>query len=286
MKKESKTIIAIDKSLEYHTVIIPPEKQIPLHSQPTWELSCIITGEGTRLLSDISEQFEAGETVLIPPGIPHCWYFNKDKTDADGNIENITMFFSTDFLHNVSSSIPELAEHVSQLSSLRNATVFEGEARSKIYSLLLRMRDESREKRILTFLEIMLEMSAGNSGRKIDSSKQRTRSEVRMSQVKSYVNCNYAREISVDEIASHVGMNKSSFCTFIKKETGLTFTNYLNDLRLSLAVNMLGETDMRVSEIASAVGIPDIPYFCRIFKKRYALTPSEFRINGVSQVYL
>ena len=51
-------------------------------------------GEGTRLLSDVSEPFAEGEVVMIPSGVQHCWYFNKDKTDKDGNIENITIFFN------------------------------------------------------------------------------------------------------------------------------------------------------------------------------------------------
>lgn len=75
------------KSLDFDAVCLPPDKHIPLHSQSTWELSCVITGEGTRVLGDVSERFSAGDTVLIPPATPHCWYFDSSKTDAEGNIE-------------------------------------------------------------------------------------------------------------------------------------------------------------------------------------------------------
>lgn len=84
------------KSLDFDAVCLPPDKHIPLHSQSTWELSCVITGEGTRVLGDVSERFSASDTVLTPPATPHCWYFDRSKTDAEGNIENVSIFFKRD----------------------------------------------------------------------------------------------------------------------------------------------------------------------------------------------
>ena len=70
---------------------------------------------------------------------------------------------------------------------------------------------------------------------------------------------------------------KSAFCTFIKKEIGQTFTNYVNKIRLNLAAASLKETDQSVSEIGASVGLTDTPYFCRIFKKKFYMTPTEYR---------
>ncbi|MDO5497019.1 MAG: hypothetical protein Q4F45_03980, partial [Alistipes sp.] len=89
------------QTLMFDSVCISPDKQIALHFQNNWELSCIITGEGTRLIANTYEPFSAGEVVLIPPEVPHCWYFNKEKTDKNNNIENITITFNTDFLTNI-----------------------------------------------------------------------------------------------------------------------------------------------------------------------------------------
>ena len=100
-----------------------------------------------------------------------------------------------------------------------------------------------------------------------------------MTQIKSFVNCNYMHEIKIDEIASHIGMNRSSFCSFFKKETGQTFTHYLNEKRISLACELLENEDMNINEIGQAVGIPDTPYFCRIFKTFKGLTPTEYRTS-------
>lgn len=280
-KDEYKTMGTAEVSFLFDTVYLPPDLQIPLHSQASWELSCVITGEGTRLLSDVSEPFAEGEVVMIPPGVQHCWYFNKDKTDRDGNIENITIFFNSDFLNNVALCFPEFSEHIKYMQEVPDAIVFSGEACERIYSLMLRMREESAEKRVLTFMEILLIISEDRTGRTIVNSKPRSKGEVRMSQIRSFVNCNYGRGIRIEEIVAHVGMNKSAFCTFIKKETGLTFTNYVNDIRLNLAAAALKESDQSISETGASVGITDTPYFCRIFKKKFGMTPTEYRRDFV-----
>ena len=279
--KEYRTIKSPEVSFVFDAVCLPPDLQIPLHSQASWELSCIIKGEGTRLLSDVSEPFAEGEVVMIPSGVQHCWYFNKDKTDKDGNIENITIFFSSDFLNNVALCFPEFSDHIKHMQETPNAIIFSGEVREGIYSLMLRMREESAEKRVLTFMEILLIISEDRTGRIIVNSKPRSKGEVRMYQIRSFVNCNYGREISIDEVVAHVGMNKSAFCTFIKKETGLTFTNYVNDIRLNLAAASLKETELPISEIGASVGLTDTPYFCRIFKKKFGMTPTEYRKSFV-----
>ena len=281
VNKEYKTIKPSEVSFVFDAVCLPPDLQIPLHSQASWELSCIITGKGTRLLSDVSEPFAEGEVVMIPSGVQHCWYFNKDKTDENGNIENITIFFNTDFLNNVVSCFPEFSEHIRQLIESPNAIIFSDEVRERIYSLMLRMRDEGIEKRVLTFMEILLIISEDRTGRIIVNTKARSKGEVRMSQIRSFVNCNYGREISIDEIVAHIGMNKSAFCTFIKKETGLTFTNYVNDVRLNLAAAALRESELPISEIGASVGLADTPYFCRIFKKKFGMTPTGYRKNYI-----
>lgn len=274
---ENITIKRVGQSLLFDAVSLSPDKQIALHSQSSWELSCVITGEGTRLIADISEPFVSGDTVLIPPGIPHCWYFNKEKTDLNGNIENITIAFHTDFLNNIQHCFPELSETFLQLSALNHAVVLSREGREKIYSIMTRMKLETTERRVLSFMEILLILAEDKTGRAIMCPKQFKRNEIRLLRIQSYVNCNYANDITIDMIASHIGMNRSSFCSFFKREKGVTFTEYLNVYRLSIACEMLRCAERQIGDVAVSVGIPDIPYFCRLFKKKYGVTPTVYR---------
>ena len=277
---ENITMKHVEQSLLFDAVSISPDKQIGLHSQGTWELSCVITGEGTRLVADVSEPFVSGDTVLIPPGIPHCWYFRDDKTDLNGNIENITIAFHTDFLNNIQQCFPELSEAFSHLSALNHAVAFSGENRDKIYSIMTRMQMETTERRVLSFMEILLIVAEDKTGRAIMCPQLLTRNELRLLRIQTFVNCNYANDITIDTIASHIGMNRSSFCSFFKRQKGITFTEYLNVYRLSIACEMLRYTEKQIGDVAVSVGVPDVPYFCRLFKKKYGVTPTAYRNEG------
>ena len=90
-------------------------------------------------------------------------------------------------------------------------------------------------------------------------------------------------KISIDEIASHIGMSRSSFCSFFKREMGQTFTEYLNEKRIALACELLENKEMNINEVGQAVGIPDTPYFCRFFKTIKGVTPTEYR-NRVKKI--
>ncbi len=267
----------MEKSFEYAYVLLPPDKQIPIHSQHTWELSCVITGEGTRLLGDESEPFKAGDAVLIPPGMIHHWYFRNDSTDSEGNIENVTILFKTDFIRNIQKCFPELSDAMGFLLQLKDAIVFSGEARTRICRAMTGMRNQTPERRIFSFAEILLMMAEDNAGRAVANPKRLTRNEIRLSQIKAYVNCNYHREISLDEISGYVGMNRTAFCSFFKQHTGQTFVGYLNGIRLSRAKELLQSSDLTIIQVCSAVGISDAPYFCRLFKRAYGMTPTMLR---------
>ena len=75
-----------EHSFTFNNVSLTPSEQIGLHRQPLWELSYIVTGSGMRLIGDMTEPFQCGEVVMIPPEIPHCWIFNNNDTDANGQI--------------------------------------------------------------------------------------------------------------------------------------------------------------------------------------------------------
>ena len=265
------------KSLDFDAVCLPPDKQIPLHSQSTWELSCVITGEGTRVLGDVSERFSAGDTVLIPPATPHCWYFDRSKIDAEGNIENVSIFFHGELLANLQALFPEMSAPMAHITAQKSAIIFSGESREAIYSTMLRMRNETSAKRLLSLLEILLIIAEDKTGRAISGVQPMSRQQMRIAQIKSFVNCNYMHKISIDEIASHIGMSRSSFCSFFKRETGQTFTEYLNEKRIELACELLENKEMNINEVGQAVGIPDTPYFCRFFKTIKGVTPTEYR---------
>jgi AraC-like DNA-binding protein len=88
---------------------------------------------------------------------------------------------------------------------------------------------------------------------------------------------NAAENLSIQEIAVLVNLSVTAFCKFFKRATGLTVTDYLNDIRIGNACELLIETDLQIKEIAYQVGFQSLTYFNRVFLKKKKMTPRTFR---------
>ena len=88
---------------------------------------------------------------------------------------------------------------------------------------------------------------------------------------------NYHNTISFTELASLVSMSESSLTRFLKKWTGKTFIDILNDIRISEAIRKLMDTSDTISEICYKCGFNNLSNFNRTFKRRKGMTPTEYR---------
>lgn len=87
-------------------------------------------------------------------------------------------------------------------------------------------------------------------------------------------------EISLNTVAAEVGMSPSYFSSIFSKEMGKTFVEYLTEIRMDRAKELLMCSSMKTSEIGYEVGYKDPHYFSYIFKKTQNCTPKEFRARG------
>ncbi len=270
-------------SFTYDYVCLKPMEQMGLHEQDSWELSHVMVGSGNRLIGDTQMPFRSGDLVLIPPGIPHCWYFNSDETDSDGRISNITIIFDDTLLERIASSFPELTEMTTRLKSLSDALSISGLQGAEIIKVLKDMRMQPGEMRLASLMNILVRLGSLHETMTVGTRHKLTKEETRLNQVRIYVTCNAERQITLDDIARHLGMSRSSFCSFFKKASGQTFVNYLNDVRLERAGEMLQSTSLTVSEISAKVGFNDTPYFHRAFRRKFGVSPQLFRKGHQSQ---
>lgn len=95
--------------------------------------------------------------------------------------------------------------------------------------------------------------------------------------IMDYVNEHYMEDISPQILAERFHINVSYLSQLLKKESGITYTEYLTKLRIKHACRLLGTTDTKIGEIAEKVGFHDYFYFTRVFKKTMNMSPSEYR---------
>lgn len=96
-------------------------------------------------------------------------------------------------------------------------------------------------------------------------------------EAKKYIEEHYQENLSLDILAGKVHMNAYYFSSFFKKNTGMNYKEYLNEVRLKHAVSLMLSSDKNVSEIANDVGFCDVRSFTKAFSKKYDDTPGNYK---------
>lgn len=121
-----------------------------------------------------------------------------------------------------------------------------------------------------------LESLVGESVRRIV--EQRRQEDTRpIRTAKQYIQLHFAEPLTLEEVGGAVGFNASYFSSLFKKETGQNFVEYLSEVRMNRAKELLRESDLTIAQICEAVGYADLKYFTKSFKKVTGIKPGEFR---------
>ena len=93
----------------------------------------------------------------------------------------------------------------------------------------------------------------------------------------NYIHANYFKNITLEEISDISNYSPQHFCRKFKSVTGYTFSEYLQKTRIDYNCRLLQHTNMKVTEIANAVGYSDLHHFELLFRKYINRTPTEHR---------
>jgi AraC-like DNA-binding protein len=136
---------------------------------------------------------------------------------------------------------------------------------------------QGRELRLLGLLYLFLSrLIAANQQMPLDES-QLHRRDWYVRQARDYLEMNYARKISITDLAAHIGLDRSYFGQLFRQVTGLAPRQYLLKLRMAKACQLMGHSDLPIGTIARSVGYEDPLLFSRMFRKEMGCSPSGHR---------
>lgn len=260
------------KMMSYVNMCVKPSEQIGFHEHPSWELSYVTSGHGLRAMGSRQEHFRPGEVILVPPNLRHCWTFDGE----DETISCITVLFHHDLVSILESQFPEMTEVANRFSQITEAVSFTGSTLTRLQTELTRMDDMSAAGRFAALLGLLVTIAQSDEQHSVG--RQYTETELRLKRIEVYIDCNYNHDINIDSIASHIGMNRSSLCTFFRRHTGMTLIEAVNARRLEVARNLLlRRSDLSIQQVCFESGFKDIPYFFRLFKRAEGITPRMYR---------
>ncbi len=244
------------------------------HHHPEYELTLIIKGSGRRFVGDNISDFKNGDLILAGPNLPHTWYSNK-------KVETIVVQFKESFLGKDFLSLPEMRKLKILFENSTYGLFFEEVVSKKIKKKLLQLEKTPPIKKVINLLEILEILSSTKNFAKLSTKNSKTivndNKQNRIEPICNYINDNYMRKITLDEISNIASMTPNSFCRFFKKATDKSFTEYVNDLRIGTASILLIETDLPISQVCYNAGFMNLSNFNRAFAKAKKRTPREYR---------
>lgn len=258
---------------------VMPNVEAKMHQHEAWELYFVTHGNGKRMTGDTLMDFSEGDVVLIPPSMIHHWDYNPKSANADGEITYLMVAFSSDLIDKCMTTFPEIKRALLGTTLPVEAIKYGTESAKIIKRALYAMSETDDIGQLCEMIRLLPFIFTTTDHTYIGKPIKIERNIRRIQQVAAYVMAHYYHPITIDEIASHMGMNRSAFCTFFKRNKGMTFSQFVTQYRLSTACELLRGTNQQVSEICFAVGFNDLPHFNRVFKKHYGMTPSKFRAS-------
>lgn len=250
----------------------------PIHFHPEYELNFIYKGKGVRrIIGDHNSIIDDVELVLVGPNLTHGWELNECTCKE---IYEITVHIQQDLLNEKMLSRRIFKCIRDMFNRSKHGILFSQETTMNIMPRLMVLPKLSGINYFLEFVSILNDL-AGSENQTLLSTQFSEMNDFqnseRIKKVYDYIQDNYSRKIGLDEISQLVNMSPVTFNRFIKKRTGKTFINYVNDTRISYASRWLIESEKSIGEICYQCGFNNIANFNRIFKKSKQCTPSEFR---------
>ncbi len=261
----------------------------PLHYHEEYELNLILHAKGAkRIVGDHVGTIDDLELALVGSNLYHGWFDDQCKSPE---ITEVTIQFHPSLFHDGFLRKNQLSFIRSMFEKSRKGILFARETVMTVKDRIIALRDKSGFDSVLELMAILHQLSQSAGMRTLSSDGFDELSEQsnsrRIARVFEYMNTHYDKPITLADMADQANMHEASFSRFIKKSTGKTVIESLNEIRLGRATRMLIDTNLNVAEIAYRCGFNNISNFNRIFKRQKNCTPVAFRANfSGSRVYI
>lgn len=266
-------IIRDDAELSLLFQIIEAENAYtPLHWHSHLEIIFILNGYMTAFINDKKYVLKKNDMLVISPKELH-------STRCFHKVSYLLLQIPYDYLSGALKQV-SLIQFQAYFPSITTSST-----QRRLHDCLFTLLSVYRKKEdgyqlyfssvVYEFLYVLYKYHSKKITR--ETKEKENRNFERIEETIQYVKANYQREISLREMAELLNVSPEYFCRLFKKQTGQTFLEYLNAVRLIHFYHDLTETDYSITELMERNGITNYKVFIRTFKETYHTTPKKLR---------
>lgn len=246
------------------------------HYHPEYELVYVEAVTGIRHVGQHISSFMESDLVLIGTNVPHLNFDYGIETEY----RQIVVQLKENFLGNAFKETPEFSRINELFERASLGLTFGEKTKMLVAEKLKQMQDLPHFEQLVNLLEVFQllavskEVTALND--KDTSIKLFFDDKIRMGSVYDYIHENYNNDPDVNVVAANVHLSTAAFCRYFKKQTKMTFTDFVNQYRIAQAKTLLLK-GLNVTEVCYEVGFESLSHFNKLFKKLTDENPSAFK---------
>ena len=264
--------------LEINAVKCPANQKVrkvaELHYHDELEFLPIYSGRFCCTVDGVDHIAEAGDIIFINSGVPH-----ETSCLAEGTQNGLLQFRESAY---TASEIRKIIKYSVKFQNLDGEQVRILKSK-ELFDLIDQIMTECSEKNdayeifvrshVLGIIGYLYRNGILSNGEQVFASS----AIQKILPVMTYINQNFADDLSLEDMSAMLGFDRSYFCRIFKTATGATFTEYLNFVRICKAEKKLCDGEKSILDISSEVGFSSVSYFNKVFKKYKNCSPSFYR---------
>lgn len=247
-----------------------------LHQHEEIQVSYIVKGRGKLIVADSVHQYEDGDVFVIGSKSPHLFQSFEQEENSS---YMISLFFTEKVFSDLFLRIQELHE-ISSFFNQSDVGFRLLSNKSIVQKTLLKLSKANKFSKFLLFLKLIKKLCESDTKvltQFVYQKKISNNEGQRMQAIFDYVMNNFQNDITLDTVSELAYMTPNAFCRFFKQRTNKTFFQFLIELRIEHACQLLIKNeDLSIAQISSKSGFKSISNFNRKFKEIKGITPSLY----------
>ena len=251
------------------------------HYHPEVELVYVEADAGIRHVGTHISGYTQSDLVFIGPNLPHLNFDYRLRSDY----HQIVVQLRTDFMGDAINYAPELQLVNKLFKNAAYGIAFHGDTRALVAQKLKVIGNLNNFDQLMELMDIFRILADSKEYTLLNNDESSKdfilKDKIRMGAIYEYIDVSYAQKPDVNVVAAKVNLTTSAFCRYFKRQTNITFTEFVNQYRIERAKNLLMQ-DKNITETCYAVGFESLSYFNKLFNKLVGQNPSEFKKEWVT----
>ncbi|MBX2943365.1 MAG: helix-turn-helix domain-containing protein [Cyclobacteriaceae bacterium] len=253
-----------------------------LHQHNEIQIMWIEKSQGTLVAGDYVGRFGSGDLYVLGSHQAHVFKNDQAYFSDESTLEaaSLSIFFSEKYLSSEFWHLEEMERIRKWAEKAARGFKILGTTKENIILLLKKVVNQKGIDKLITFFNIIKLLSETTEIETLSvmASIQNYGSSEgkRMDDILQFTLRESHRKVYIDEVAKVANLTEEAFCRYFKTRTGKTYTNFLNEVRVSHACKLLIDKDLSIEDICYQSGFTNLSNFNRTFKKVTGKTPSKY----------